>query len=185
MIIPGTLIQKALKGEVPFMDAVFGLGEELKKLREAEEPAESLAREEFILDKMKKLFLMASGNAAQKFQEALTDEQEILVRLADMAMELFAVESALLRTKKIVNDKGEEAAKLPLAMTKVLVDDMVPKLETWAKEVLSATLEGDALTKTLGGMSILTKSQPINTYTLRREIADAVYESKGYFLDRR
>ena len=70
-------------------------------------------------------------------------------------------------------------------MTKVLVDDMVPKLETWAKEVLSATLEGDALTKTLGGMSILTKSQPINTYTLRREIADAVYESKGYFLDRR
>jgi alkylation response protein AidB-like acyl-CoA dehydrogenase len=185
MIIPGTLIQKALKGEVPFMDAVFGLGEELKKLREAEEPAESLAREEFILDKMKKLFLMASGNAAQKFQEALTDEQEILVRLADMAMELFAVESALLRTKKIVNDKGEEAAKLPLAMTKVLVDDMVPKLETWAKEVLSATLKGDALTKTLGGMSILTKSQPINTYTLRREIADAVYESKGYFLDRR
>ena len=185
MIIPGTLIQKALKGEVPFMDAVFGLGDELKKLREAEEPVESLAREEFILDKMKKLFLMASGNAAQKFQEALTDEQEILVLLANMAMEIFAVESALLRTKKILQDKGEEEAKLPLAMTKVLVNDMVPKLEAWAKDVLAGTLEGETLVKTLSGMNILTSVQPINTNTLRREVADAVYESKGYFLDRR
>ncbi len=185
MLVPGTLIRKALKGEVPFMDAVFGLGEELKKLREAEEPAESLAREEFILNKMKKLFLMAAGNAAQKFSEALTDEQEILVRLADMAMEIFAVESALLRTKKIVADKGEEGARLPLIMTQILVNDMVPKLESWAKEILAGTLEGDTLAKTLGGMSILTNSRPINTYALRREIADAIYEGKKYFLDKR
>ncbi len=185
MLIPGTLIRKALKGEVPFMDAVFGLGEELKKLREAEEPVESLAREEFILNKMKKLFLMASGNAAQKFSEALTDEQEILVRLADMAMEIFAVESALLRTKKIVAEKGEEAARLPLIMTQVLVNDMVPKLEHCAKEILAGTLEGEALGKTLNGMGILTNSRPINTYVLRREIADAVYEGKRYFLESR
>ena len=185
MLVPGTLIRKALKGEVPFMDAVFGLGEELKKLREAEEPAESLAREEFILNKMKKLFLMAAGNAAQKFSEALTDEQEILVRLADMAMEIFAVESALLRTKKIVADKGEEGARLPLIMTQILVNDMVPKLESWAKEILAGTLEGDTLAKTLNGMSILTNSRPINTYALRREIADAIYEGKRYFLDSR
>ncbi len=185
MIIPGTLMQKALKGEVPFMDAVFGLGEELKKLREAEEPTESLAREEFIMNKMKKLFLMAAGNAAQKYQDALADQQEILVRLADMAMEIFAVESALIRTKKIIDAKGEAEAKLPLAMTQILISDMVPKLETWAKEVLAGTLEGDALAKTLNGMSILTNSQPINTYGLRREIADAVYEAKGYFLDNR
>ena len=185
MIIPGTLIQKALKGELPFMDAVFGLGEELKKLREAEEPVGSLEREEFILHKMKKLFLMAAGNAAQKFSEALTNEQEILVGLANMAMEIFAVESALLRTKKILADKGEEEARLPLIMTQVLVNDMVSKLGVWAKEILAGTLEGDTLAKTLGGMNILTNVQPINTNTLRREIAEAVYESKGYFLDRR
>lgn len=185
MLIPGTLLQKALKGEVPFMDAVFGLGDELKKLRDAEEPTESLAREEFILDKMKKLFLMAAGNAAQKFQDALDNEQEILVRLADMAMEIFAVESALLRTKKIVANMGEDEARLPLAMTQVLVNDMVPKLESWAKEVLAGTLEGDTLAKTLSGMSILTSVKPINTNALRREIADAVYEGKKYFLERR
>lgn len=185
MLIPGTLMRKALKGEVPFMDAVFGLGEELKKLRDAEEPAESLAREEFILHKMKKLFLMAAGNAAQKFQDALTDEQEILVRLADMAMEIFAVESALLRAKKIMADQGDDEARLPLLMTQVLVNDMVPKLDLWAKEVLAGTLEGDTLAKTLNGMSILTSVRPINTYALRREIADAVYEGKKYFLDRR
>ena len=167
------------------MDAVFGLGDELKKLRDAEEPTESLAREEFILDKMKKLFLMAAGNAAQKFQDALDNEQEILVRLADMAMEIFAVESALLRTKKIVANMGEDEARLPLAMTQVLVNDMVPKLESWAKEVLAGTLEGDTLAKTLSGMSILTSVKPINTNALRREIADAVYEGKKYFLERR
>ncbi len=185
MIIPGTLMQKALKGEVPFMDAVFGLGAELKKLRDAVEPTESLAREDFIMDKMKKLFLMAAGNAAQKFQESLADQQEILVRLADMAMEIFAVESALIRTKKIVASMSEDEAKLPLAMTRVLISDMVPKLEAWAKEVLAGTLDGEALAKTLSGMAILTNPQPINTYELRREIADAVYEAKGYFLDRR
>ncbi|MFY9384332.1 MAG: acyl-CoA dehydrogenase family protein [Dethiobacteria bacterium] len=185
MLIPGTLMRKALKGEVPFMDAVFGLGEELKKLREAEEPAESPAREDFILNKMKKLFLMAAGNAAQKFSEALTNEQEILVRLADIAMEIFAVESALLRTKKIIASQGMEAARLPLIMTQVLVNDMVPKLETWAKEILAGTLEGDTLAKTLNGLSILTNIRPINTYALRREIADAVYEGKRYFLERR
>jgi precorrin-6x reductase len=167
------------------MDAVFGLGEELKKLREAEEPAESPAREDFILNKMKKLFLMAAGNAAQKFSEALTNEQEILVRLADIAMEIFAVESALLRTKKIIASQGMEAARLPLIMTQVLVNDMVPKLETWAKEILAGTLEGDTLAKTLNGLSILTNIRPINTYALRREIADAVYEGKRYFLERR
>ncbi len=185
MLIPGTLMRKALKGEVPFMDAVFGLGEELKKLREAEEPAESPAREDFILNKMKKLFLMAAGNAAQKFSEALTNEQEILVRLADIAMEIFAVESALLRTKKIIASQGMEAARLPLIMTQVLVNDMVPKLETWAKEILAGTLEDDTLAKTLNGLSILTNIRPINTYALRREIADAVYEGKRYFLERR
>ena len=185
MLIPGTLMRKALKGEVPFKDAVFGLGEELQKLREAEEPAESPAREDFILNKMKKLFLMAAGNAAQKFSEALTNEQEILVRLADIAMEIFAVESALLRTKKIIASQGMEAARLPLIMTQVLVNDMVPKLETWAKEILAGTLEGDTLAKTLNGLSILTNIRPINTYALRREIADAVYEGKRYFLERR
>lgn len=185
MLIPGTLMGRAMKGEVPFMDAVFGLGAELKKLKEAEMPAESLAREEFILDKMKKLFLMASGNAAQKFSEALKQEQEILFRLADMAMELFAVESALLRAKKIIGLKGEEAAKYPIMITQCLVNDMVPKMDAWASEILAGTLEGETLSKTFNGLKMLTAYQPINTYVLKREIADAAYEVKNYFLDRR
>ena len=185
MLIPGTLMRRALKGEVPFMDAVFGLGAELKKLKEVEMPAESLAKEEFILEKMKKLFLMACGNAAQKFNEGLIQEQEILFRLADMAMEIFAVESALLRTKKIIDLKGEEAAKYPLMITQCLVNDMVPKMDAWASEILAGTLEGETLAKTFNGLKMLTSYQPINTYALKRQIADAAYEMKGYFLDRR
>jgi alkylation response protein AidB-like acyl-CoA dehydrogenase len=185
MLIPGTLMRKAMKGEVPFMEAVFGLKDELKKLKEVEMPVESLAKEEFILEKMKKLFLMAAGNAAQKYTENLVQEQEILCRLADMAMEIFAVESALLRTKKILGSKGEAEGRYPLIMAQCLVNDMVPKMETWAKEVLAGTLEGEALGKVLNGVNLLCSYTPINTYALKREIADAVYEAKRYFLDQR
>lgn len=185
MLIPGTLMGKAMKGEVPFMDAVFGLGAELKKLKEMEIPAESLAREDFLLDKMKKLFLMAAGNAAQKYTEQLRQEQEILFRLADMAMEIFAVESALLRTKKIIAAKGEVEARLPLIMTQCLVNDMIPKMDAWASEVIAGTLEGETLAKTFSGLKMLTRYTPINTYVLKREIADACYAGKKYFLDRR
>lgn len=184
MLIPGTLMRKALKGEVPFMEAVFGLKDELKKLKEAEIPTGSLAREEFLLDKMKKLFLMAAGNAAQTFNEKLVQEQEILCRLADMAMEIFAVESALLRAKKILAAKGDAAAKYPLMMTQCLVNDMIPKMGAWASEVIAGTLEGEAAARVFNGMAMLTAYTPINTYGMKREIADACYAGKKYFLDR-
>ena len=128
---------------------------------------------------------MAAVNAAQKFTESLTNEQEILCRLADMAMEIFAVESGLLRAKKILADKGEDEAKYPIMLSQCMVNDMIPKMEAWASEVLAGTLEGETLAKTFNGLKMLTSYQPINTYDLKRQIADAAYEGKRYFLDRR
>ncbi len=185
MLIPGTLMRKALKGEVPFMEAVFGLAEELKKLKEVEAPTGCPAKEEFLLAKMKKLFLLAAGNAAQKFNEALVQEQEILCRLADMAMEIFAVESALLRAKKILAARGEAEARLPMMMAQCLANDMIPKMDAWAGEIIAGTLAGEAAAKVFGGLKLLTRYTPINTYTLKREIADACYAGKKYFLERR
>lgn len=184
MLIPGTLLRKAMKQEVPFMEAVMGLGGTLKGLRDAEIPEETPAKEEFYLNNMKTLFLLAAGNAAQSFGEELTAEQEVLCRLADMAMEVFAAESGLLRAKKMAAQGDSEEARLAMLMTSCFINDMIPKMETWAKEVVAGSLEGDAKEKAYSGIRLLTKFDPMNTYAPKREIADAVYEGKKYFLDR-
>ncbi len=184
MLIPGTLLRKAMKQEVPFMEAVMGLGGTLKALKDAEAPAESPAREEFYLNNMKTLFLLASGNAAQKFGQDLTNEQEILCRLADMAMEIFAAESGLLRAKKMLAAGESEESKLAMSMTRCFINDMIPKMEMWAKEVIAGTLEDEAAAKAYSGLRTLTRFEPMNTFAPKREIADAVYDGKKYFLDR-
>ncbi len=184
MLIPGTLLRKAMKQEVPFMEAVMGLGGTLKELKEAEIPESSPEKEEFYLNNMKTLFLLAAGNAAQKFGQDLTNEQEILCTLADMAMEVFAAESALLRVKKLSAQAESEDSKLAMLMTQCFIHEMIPKMENWAKEAIAGTLEGEEAAKAYSGIRLLTRYEPMNTYAPKREIADAVYECKKYFLDR-
>ncbi len=184
MLIPGTLLRKAMKNEVPFMEAVMGLGGTLGQLKEATVPEESPAKEEFYLSNMKTLFLLAAGNAAQKFGQELTNEQEVLCRLADMAMDVFAAESGLLRAKKLMAAGESEEAKMAMTMTRCFIYDMIPRMEAWAKEVIAGTLEGDAADKAYSGLRLLAQYKPINTYVPKREIADAVYECKKYPLDR-
>ncbi len=185
MLIPGTLLRKAMKQEVPFMEAVMGLGGTLGKLKEAEVPEGSPEKEDFYLNNMKTLFLLAAGNAAQTYGDKLTDEQEILCTLADMAMEIFAAESGLLRAKKMLADGESEESKMAMTMTRIFINEMVPKMESWAKEVIAGTLEGEAASKAYSGIRLCTQHyEPMNTYVPKREIADMVYERKKYFLDR-
>ena len=184
MLIPGTLLRKAMKNEVPLMEAVMNLGGELAKLKEAEIPQTSPEREEFYLNNMKTLFLLAAGNAAQKFGEELTSEQEILCRLADMAMEIFAAESGLLRAKKMKAAGDDKEVELAMLMTSCFIHEMITKMESWAKEVIAGTLEGEAAGKAYSGIRLCTRFETINTYDPKRKIADAVYAGKKYFLDR-
>lgn len=184
MIIPGTLLGKAMKQEIPFMEAVMNLGAALKPLKEAEAPAESPAREEFYLNNLKTLFTLVAGNAAQKFGADIKNEQEVLCRLADMAMDIFAAESGLLRFKKMIANGESEETKLALKMTQCYISEMIPRLEAWGKEVIAATLEGDAAGKAYSGIRLCCNFEPMNIYGPKREIADAVYAGKKYFLDR-
>jgi len=184
MIIPGTLLGKAMKQEIPFMEAVMNLGAALKPLKEAEAPAESPAREEFYLSNMKTLFTLVAGIAAQKFGADIKNEQEVLCRLADMAMDIFAAESGLLRYKKMIANGESEETKLALKMTQCYINEMIPRLEAWGKEVIAATLEGDAAGKAFSGIRLCCNFEPMNIYGPKREIADAVYAGKKYFLDR-
>ncbi len=185
MLIPGTLLRKAMKNELPFMESVMGLGGTLSKMKEAEIPEGTPEKEEFYLENMKTLFVLAAGNAAQKFGEDITNEQEILSRLADMAMEVFAAESGLLRAKKMMAKEENEETKLAMSMTSCFIHEMVPKMEAWAKEIIAGTFgDGEEADKAYSGIRRLTLFEPINTYGPKREIAEAVYQSKKYFLDR-
>ncbi len=184
MLIPGTLMRKAMKNEVPFMEAVMGLGKTLKEAKDAEVPESGPEREAFYLNNMKTLFLLAAGNAAQKFGEKLTQEQEVLCRLADMAMEIFAAESAFLRAKKMMAAGESEDSRLAMSMSSCFIHEMVPRMEAWAREVIAGTLEGEDAGRAFSGIRHLTKFVPVDIFSPKREIADAIYESKKYFLDR-
>ncbi len=183
MLIPGTLLPKAMKGELPFMEAVTNLKSTIDQAKEKEVPSDPVERNEYIVENMKTLFLMAAGNAAQVFQQDLQNEQEILKRLADMASEVFAAESSLLRARKIKDDKGDEAAKFPMMMTDVLIYEMIPKMATWCREVLVPTLGAEKAMKMESGIQALSRCELLNTFAIKREIADETYKAKRYLLE--
>lgn len=186
MLIPGTLLRKAFKGEIPLLQSVMGLREELSRLKDAQMPVESPEREQFLVENMKKLFLMVAGGAAQKYGEELTKEQEILCTLADMVMAIFAAESGLLRAKKLIaaGDGKSEESQYALMMTQCYVSEMIPQMEAWSRQIIAGTEEGEAAAKMYAGVKLLCRHEPVNTYLLKRQIADAVYQVKRYPLEK-
>lgn len=180
LIIPATLMRKAQKGEIPLIQAAMKLQEELLMPMMPEESDAPLAREEQMIENLKKVFLMVSGTAAQKFGEKLAREQEILGRMADMVCEVFAAESALLRARKIMASKGAEAAALAEKMTVCYVSDLTPRFDAWARETIAAMEEGDTKRTLFAALRKLTRYEPENVFKLKREIADAVYAANKY-----
>lgn len=180
MIIPATLLRKAQKGEIPLIQAAMKLQEELLMPMMPEESDELLGKEAQTVENFKKIFLLISGSAAQKYGQKLIKEQEILARMADMVNEIFAAETALLRAKKIAAAKGEAAAALAVKMTVCYVNELVPKFDTWAKEVIAAMEEGDTKRTLFSILRKLTRYEQENVFALKREIADAVYKTNKY-----
>ncbi|MBS3946854.1 MAG: acyl-CoA dehydrogenase family protein [Dethiobacter sp.] len=180
LIIPATLMRKAQKGEIPMIQAAMKLQEELLMPVMTEESDEPLAKEAQVIENLKKVFLLVSGTAAQKFGEKIVREQEILARMADMVCEVFAAESALLRAKKIMATQGAKAASLAVKMTVCYVSDLAPKFDAWAKETIAAMEEGDTKRTLFAALRKLTRFEPENTFKIKREIADAVYAANKY-----
>jgi alkylation response protein AidB-like acyl-CoA dehydrogenase len=180
LIIPATLMRKAMKKEIPLIEAALKLQEELLMPVFTDLPDEPLAAEENVIENQKKVFLLVSGTAAQKYGDKIVKEQEVLARMADMAIQIYAAESALLRTRKIMLEKGPAAAALAVKMTECFVSEMVPKMEQWAKEVLTHMEEGDTRRTLLSALRKLTRFEPVNLFLHKRAIADAVYDGKKY-----
>jgi len=180
LIIPATLLKKAQKGEIPLIQAAMKLQEELLMPTMQEESDELLGKEVQAIENLKRIFLLISGTAAQKYGEKLIKEQEILARMADMVDEIFSAETAMLRAKKIAAAKGEDAAALVIKMTVCYVNELVPKFEAWAKEVVAAMEEGDTRRTLFSILRKLTRYEQENVFALKREIADAVFKVNKY-----
>ncbi|KGX89762.1 acyl-CoA dehydrogenase family protein [Pontibacillus marinus] len=180
MIVPGTLLKKAMKGELPLLQKAQSLQEELMMMMPEEPGKETLEQEKYLLKNAKKIGLLAAGLAAQKYGEKLENEQELLVNIADIVGEIFNMESAVLRTEKAINKTGEEKNQHKLLMTQVFVQEAFNRIEAHAKETLIASEEGDTLRMMLSALRKLTRHTPINVITKKREIAATIIKEEKY-----
>jgi alkylation response protein AidB-like acyl-CoA dehydrogenase len=179
LLIPQTLLRKAMKGELPLLAAAQKLMGELLGMMPTQ-PEGTLGVEFAKLANMKKMFLMTAGTAVQKMGMALKDQQEILANVADMIIEIFALESALIRTKQAIAATGEEANQMKINMTKLYAHNAIQKCELIAKNTLAAVDSGDALKTQLSALKKMVRFELENTVALRRAIADVIIEEEKY-----
>jgi alkylation response protein AidB-like acyl-CoA dehydrogenase len=181
MLVPGRLTRRAMKGELPIFQKAMALVEELTSPAGGGEEEEGfLAAEAALLRGAKKVALMCLGVSAQRFGESLSEQQEVLALFADIAMETYALESALLRARKLQAARGEEAATLAGAAVRCYAQEAMDHIEVSARHLLSAVDEGDTLRTYLAGLRRLTRREGVNTVALRRQLAEAALEKGGY-----
>jgi butyryl-CoA dehydrogenase len=183
LIITGFLLKRAMSGQLPLMPAIKKLMDEvLSGPSISEEPEGPLAEERKLVASAKKLGLFVAGAATQKFMQAIQDQQEVMGAIADMVIETYAMESAVLRAQKIADRNGENAASLPIAMTRVYLSQAMEKIEVAARKVIAAVADGDMLRTQLAILRRLAKHEPFNTIELRQQIAQKVIERGKYTL---
>jgi alkylation response protein AidB-like acyl-CoA dehydrogenase len=187
LIITGFLLKRAMSGQLPLMPAIKKLMDEVLSGPSLGEEIEGpLAEERKLVAQAKKLGLFVSGAATQKYMQTIQDQQEVMGAIADMTIEIYAMESAVLRAQKMVegvsSSKGEAAAALPIAMTRVYLTQALEKVEAAAKKVIADVAEGDMLRTQLAIVRRLSKHEPFNTIALRQQIAQKTIERGKYTL---
>ncbi|AKU30093.1 MULTISPECIES: acyl-CoA dehydrogenase family protein [Bacillus] len=182
LLVPGTFLKKAMKGELPLLQKAQTLQEELMMMMPEEPGDQPLDQEKYLLAHAKKIALMVAGMAAMKYGKALDKEQEILVNIADIVNELFAAESAVLRTEKAIAASGTEKNAQKLAYTQIFTQEAFLKIEAHAKESLIAMEEGDSLRMSLSALRKLTRFTPMNVIAKKREVAKRIFEAEKYIV---
>ncbi len=183
LIITGFLLKRAMSGQLPLMPAIKKLMDEvLSGPSMGEELEGSLAAERKLVAQAKKLGLFAAGAATQKYMQAIQDQQEVMGAIADIVIETYAMESAVLRTQKLIEGKGDSTAALPIAMTRVYMSQAMEKIEAAAKKIIAAVADGDMLRTQMAILRRLAKYEPFNTIELRQQIAQKMIERGKYGL---
>jgi alkylation response protein AidB-like acyl-CoA dehydrogenase len=183
LIITGFLLKRAMSGQLPLMPAIKKLMDEvLAGPSVGEELEDPLVEERKLVAQAKKLGLFAAGSATQKYMQAIQDQQEVMGAIADIVIETYAMESAVLRAQKMVQQRGEAPAATAIAMTRVYLSQAMDKIESAAKKIIAAVAEGDMLRTQLAILRRLVKHEPFNTIELRQQIAQKVIERGKYTL---
>jgi alkylation response protein AidB-like acyl-CoA dehydrogenase len=182
MLIPGMLMKRAMTGQLALLPAAQGLMNEVlsPSMPSFDEDEGVLAAEMKLAQNAKKVALMALGTAAQKYMMALAEQQEILMGVADIIIDAFAMESAILRARKLAAAQGEEAAARYIDMTRVFCNDAVERIEAHAKNTLAGMSEGDELRTLLAALRRFTKLTPMNTIAARQRIADVLVKANKF-----
>jgi Acyl-CoA dehydrogenase, C-terminal domain len=180
LVIIQMLMKRAMAGALPLIPAAMKLGEELLAGPSFEGAATgAFAEDEQSLAQAKKIFLLAAGGAVQKFRDQLANEQEIVGSLANIVMDVYAMESSLRRAQKAAASRGHAAALMADA-TRAFSYDAMDRIEKEARTALAATVEGDTLVTQLAALRRFAKHPPMDTIALRRRLADAVLAQDRY-----
>src|SRR5688572_6854057 len=185
LLIPGMLIRRALKGELPLIAAAKRLQDEVlsPSVAGAGFGDQGVLDEEMrAVGAFKKVALMVIGTAMQTFGEKLTDEQEVVSFAADILIDIYAAESAVLRAREASSSRSA-LADLHVQAARVFVNDAAQRVEAAARNALAAMAEGDTLRTLLAALRRILKTSPANTVVMRRALADAVVARGGYILD--
>ncbi len=182
MLMVGMVLKRAMKGEINLFEPAMAVASELVSVPSFEsiDTSELFAMEKDLVHKLKKAFLMVGGKAAMALQDRIEDEQEIMMNLADVMIEIYAAESVLLRTEKLVSQRGEAACAAQIAMTKIYLYEAIDKVEAAAKEAIVSFAKGDEQKVMLMGLKRFTKPDFVNTKELRRQVADVMVAEGKY-----
>ncbi|HMF97486.1 MAG TPA: hypothetical protein VKE96_24470, partial [Vicinamibacterales bacterium] len=181
LLIPGMLIRRALKGDLPLIPAAKALQDELLGPPAASTMGDDavLGDERRAIEAFKKTALMLFGLAMQTYGQKLTDEQEVLMHLADITMAVYAAESATLRALSVSGRKDRKAS-LHADAARVFVSDAALRIDASARQALAAMSDGDTLRTMLAALRRILKVTPINTVVARRRLADETVARGGY-----
>ena len=175
------ILKRAMKGKLDLMGPAMAVSKELMSIPEfGNDDDTPFAKERKTIVNMKKSILMVAGAAVQKLMMTLQDEQEILMNIADMAIETFEAESTLLRIMKMADKQGEAASQLQADMMRCYLNDAVDKVNKAGKEAINAFAGGDEQRMMLLGLKRFTKTEPFNSKDARRRIANKLIAENKY-----
>jgi alkylation response protein AidB-like acyl-CoA dehydrogenase len=181
MLIVQMLMKRAMGGQLALIPAAMKLADEILAGPSFEEAPEGvLAEEARTIANCKKMFLQAAGGAMQKYREKLADEQELIGALANIVMEIYAMESTLLRAQKAAASKGVSASTVMIDAARVFIADASERVDHEAKRAIATVHEGDMLTTQMAVLKRFGKRPAVDTIALRRRVAAAVQSQDRY-----
>ncbi len=183
LLLVGMILRRAMKGELDMMEPAKAVGKELTSVPKFSTPDRSklFSEEKEAIKNMKKAILMVAGKAVETFQDKLQEEQEIMSNIADMIIETYVAESAILRTEKLITKRGsEEEASVAIDMARLYLHNALETVNSNGREAVASFAKGDEQRVMLMGMKRFTKITPINKKEVRRRIADAFIKENQY-----